>query len=284
MAYTKTNWENTPSTLTPISAANLNKMEEGIEDAHDHMASSAAVHGISNTANLVYTDDARLSNTRTPTDGSVTTAKIADGAVTTAKILDGTIALGDLAAAVQSLLVPTGSITQFAGSSAPTGWAICNGSELAISAYGDLYAVISTSYGALTNGSGGSGSTHFRLPDFRGRVPLGSGTGSGMGTSGSGIITGGSSLSARQIGEWGGDERLQQHLHSITDPGHTHNIFVSSQAGSSTPYSRDGSGNNPENALSASSNTTGITQTNNQGSGQGGNMPPYVVVNYIIKT
>jgi hypothetical protein len=30
MAYNKTNWENSPSTSTPINASNLNKIEEGI--------------------------------------------------------------------------------------------------------------------------------------------------------------------------------------------------------------------------------------------------------------
>ena len=34
MSYTPTNWENTPSTQTPINAENLNKMEQGIADAH----------------------------------------------------------------------------------------------------------------------------------------------------------------------------------------------------------------------------------------------------------
>lgn len=32
MAYNKTNWENSPSTNTPINAANLNKIEQGIYD------------------------------------------------------------------------------------------------------------------------------------------------------------------------------------------------------------------------------------------------------------
>jgi hypothetical protein len=42
---------------------------------HDNATTN--VHGISNTANLVYTSDSRLSDSRTPTDGSVTKAKLA---------------------------------------------------------------------------------------------------------------------------------------------------------------------------------------------------------------
>lgn len=34
MSYTKTNWKNTPSTQTPLSAENLNHIEQGIYDAH----------------------------------------------------------------------------------------------------------------------------------------------------------------------------------------------------------------------------------------------------------
>ena len=36
-------------------------------DLSNHTSATTSVHGISNTANLVYTDDARLSNARTPT-------------------------------------------------------------------------------------------------------------------------------------------------------------------------------------------------------------------------
>jgi len=35
MSYTKTNWENLPSTNTPINATNLNKIEQGIKDNSD---------------------------------------------------------------------------------------------------------------------------------------------------------------------------------------------------------------------------------------------------------
>lgn len=79
MSYTKTNWENSPSTASPISASNLNKIENGIEDAHAHIADSTGIHGITDTADLVYTNDSRLSDQRTPLNGSVTSAKLASG-------------------------------------------------------------------------------------------------------------------------------------------------------------------------------------------------------------
>lgn len=37
MAYTKTNWENEPSTATPINAASLNNIENGVAEAHDQL-------------------------------------------------------------------------------------------------------------------------------------------------------------------------------------------------------------------------------------------------------
>lgn len=66
-----------------------------------------------------------------------------------------------------------GQITYYAGASAPSAnHLLCDYSERAIADYPVLYAVVGTTYGNLTNGSGGAGSTHFRLPDARGRVFL----------------------------------------------------------------------------------------------------------------
>lgn len=62
----------------------------------DHNADTTNVHGISDTSALVVTTDSRLSDTRTPTDNTVSTAKLIDGAVTSAKIADGTIVNADI--------------------------------------------------------------------------------------------------------------------------------------------------------------------------------------------
>ena len=62
-------------------------------DLSDHESATTTVHGISDTANLVYTSDARLSDQRTPLDGSVTTAKIVDANVTNAKLENSAITI-----------------------------------------------------------------------------------------------------------------------------------------------------------------------------------------------
>lgn len=64
-----------------------------------------------------------------------------------------------------------GTIQMYAGSSAPTGWAICDGSAVSRTTYSALFTAIGTTYGA------GDGSTTFNLPDLRARVPVGAGTG-----------------------------------------------------------------------------------------------------------
>lgn len=58
--------------------------------------------------------------------------------------------------------VPTGSIMDFAATTAPTGWLVCDGSNVSRTTYTTLFAVIGITWGA------GDGSTTFGLPDFRG--------------------------------------------------------------------------------------------------------------------
>lgn len=50
-----------------------------------------------NGSSVIVSSDSRLSDTRIPTDGSVTTAKIADASITTAKIADGAVVTVDIA-------------------------------------------------------------------------------------------------------------------------------------------------------------------------------------------
>ena len=65
----------------------------------------------------------------------------------------------------------TGTIKMWSGAAAPSGYLLCDGSAVSRATYADLFAVCGTAFGA------GNGTTTFNLPDLRGRVPLGAGTG-----------------------------------------------------------------------------------------------------------
>jgi len=73
---------------------------------------------------------------------------------------------------VGDLGVPIGAILPFAGSNVPTGFLLCDGTELLIEKYNQLYSIIGNTYNGFSPLQGASGST-FRLPDLRGRFPLG---------------------------------------------------------------------------------------------------------------
>jgi microcystin-dependent protein len=60
-----------------------------------------------------------------------------------------------------------GIISAFAGSSAPTGYLLCDGTAVSRTTYATLFAVISTTYGS------GDGSTTFNVPDLRTKVAVG---------------------------------------------------------------------------------------------------------------
>lgn len=158
--------------------------------------------------------------------------------------------------------VPTGGILDFGGTSAPTGFLLCDGSAVNRGTYAALFAVIGTAYGA------GDGTTTFTLPDYRGRFALGkaaSGTGATLGESGGAID------------------------HTHTGPSHTHGVTVTRDGWGSTTTSPNvagriltglgagGSNDQAANdlAVTSAAGGTGATGTAN---------PPYVTANRIIKT
>jgi microcystin-dependent protein len=101
--------------------------------------------------------------------------------------------------------VPTGSITQFAGAVAPTGWLICDGTPISRTTYAALFAVVASVYGA------GDGTTTFNLPDLRGRMPVGK-----------------NAATFATLGATGGEETHQ--LITAEMPAHTH-VFTGTAMG-----------------------------------------------------
>jgi microcystin-dependent protein len=98
-------------------------------------------------------------------------------------------------------LAPVGVMHDWPTNTAPQDFLICNGAAVLRGQYAALFAVIGTTYGV------GDGSTTFNLPDFRGRVAVGSGTGDATDATawslGSKRGTEGVSLTATQNGPHG---------------------------------------------------------------------------------
>jgi len=138
--------------------------------------------------------------------------------------------------------IAIGSIFQFAGSSAPEDYMICDGGAISRTTYSDLFSIIGTNYGS------GDGSTTFNIPNLQGKIPV------GLDSNDADFDT---------LGETGGSKELQQHSHTITGKGSTASV---------------GSGSYTSAVISSGSITTGTA-----GTGNSGNLQPYVVVNYIIK-
>lgn len=60
-----------------------------------------------------------------------------------------------------------GLVSPYAGTTAPTGWLLCDGSAVSRTTYAALFGVTSTIYGS------GDGSTTFNLPNLKNRIPIG---------------------------------------------------------------------------------------------------------------
>lgn len=155
-----------------------------------------------------------------------------------------------------------GSVTMYAGSSAPTGWLLCNGQAVSRTTYSALFSAIGTVWGV------GDGSTTFNVPDMRESSPYGAGTYSAVTGTTHGAITAHDALA---LGEFG-DDRFQSHWHSI---------ITQSQEGGTSPFQRTGTlGTATETNRVNGPVTDGTNGTPRTGSTTRGKI---IGVNFIIK-
>ncbi len=162
-----------------------------------------------------------------------------------------------------------GEIKMFAGTFAPVNWIFCWGQLLQVDQYSTLYALIGTQFG-------GDGINTFGVPDLRGRVPVGAGTGPG--------------LTPRAPGQSSGTENVT--LSTAQMPRHSHTVKCDIAS------TGDQLKNTPQNNLPATisvGNGYGADETGNplmktdmlseSGSGQPhNNMPPWGCLQYIMCT
>jgi microcystin-dependent protein len=198
-----------------------------------------------------------------PVDGSIVTAQLADGAITTAKIADTAVTYSKL----DSSVLPVACIQMFAGTSAPSGWLLCNGQLVSRTTYAALFAAISTSFGA------GDGSTTFAVPDLRNRFAV------GVGTTGFTVAIGGTGGSKDSI--------VVAHTHTgTTDSAGAHTHTVSGASTALTGSSGTGASEtvvSTQTTSSAGAHQHTFTTASTGASGNNQNLPPYLGLNYIIR-
>ena len=164
--------------------------------------------------------------------------------------------------------VPIGSIMPYAGYEAPSGWVFCEGQSLNSSNYPELYKVIGNGYGGTTGAD-------FKVPDLRGRVPVGKEASGADGV----------------MGRVGGEK-----VHQLTFdemPIHKHPLTSWRNPGTVEPQPTSGFGFTNDDRgfanIATDGDGTAYTAHNFRGFGAAGgdrahnNMQPYMILNYIIK-
>ena len=233
MAYNKQNWVDLPNTSTPISAERLNYMEQGIYDASLSGGSGVYVGETEPT-------EENINAWINPNDNLLKYKNNSEW--------QNVIAGGDT--------IPIGTIVPFTGTTAPTNWLICDGSEISRITYEDLFTKIGTSFGE------GNGTDTFNLPDLRGRIPIGAGSSD-------------NDTHNFALGSTGGE---YEHTLTLAEmPSHKHNLIwydAGSGGGAKLPY-----------GLASTKETGGDSSVIKSAGGDSShnNIQPYSTVNYIIK-
>jgi microcystin-dependent protein len=193
--------------------------------------------------------------------------------------------------------MPIGTILPYAGSTPPTGYLLCDGSEVLISQYALLYSIIGYTYKAAVLLQGAA---TFALPDFRGRFALGKDNmnnsftvpykdGSGVLVSaGGGAASRVTDVTGSTLGSSSGTQGVT--LTTANLPDHKHNLSsgAAQYYAAGLPGAAADSNAIPGLGLPATSTGSGLPNSGSvitsQSSVAVNVMNPYTTINYIIFT
>lgn len=267
MSYSKIGFVNDE---TEASAENFNHMEDGIEKAYGQL-----LLAVSNVAPEECVEGDKYFNTET---NKIYTATGTDTWGTTG--VDAELGVFYIVLESQNIYTyngatlisvgggaggsgdstPIGTVQAYAGSTAPNGYLLCDGSAVSRTTYKELFQVIGTTYGT------GDGSTTFNLPNIKGKVV---------------VMQDANDTDFDTLGETGGEKKHTLTIDELA--GHQHNqvLVTGIPFGFNAP-----SGTGAFNVSVSGSAESGVNNlyTNSVGGSQPHNIvQPYIVLNYIIK-
>lgn len=169
-----------------------------------------------------------------------------------------------------TLAADVGLIMMYPSLTPPVGWLSCNGAAVSRTTYANLFALISTTFGS------GDGTTTFNLPNMQDRFPAGVGFSYAVGNSGGATQV---TLDANS---------MPSHAHSgatFSSGDHNHPREVGGNlAASGSSWNPAGTGT-PDTPTGISGDHNHSLSINAAGGGQAHeNRPPYLALNFIIKT
>jgi len=177
-------------------------------------------------------------------------------------------------------LNPAGSIMMYAAVSAPTGYLLCDGSNVSRTTYSVLFAAISTNYGV------GDGSTTFGVPNLEARFPIGYNASTYLlaGTGGATADT--PTLTGTNAGTALTEAQLAAHSHDTWGSGWPTGSWTGGTGTSQSSVTQASGTLATASTLRTLETGSGATHTHTwTGTSTAvDTVPPYVVVNYIIKT
>lgn len=238
------------------------------------------------------------------------------GSRTRTRIYDFTNDPTRIIQSIAELICPPGTIVPILTSQEPgDGWKVCNGQSLRKDEYPRLFSIIGGSFGETPD--------TFRLPDLRGRVPIGADGAAALAPlsiGGAASVT----LSVDQmplhdhpVSDAGHGHTFTPtphghtvtdpgHAHGITDPGHTHTAAIvdvdSAGAGSVAEGAEPGNTGSATTGITVQSATTGISVGDASAGGDIGTattgitvgaagsgqavpiLPPYLAVYWMVRT